>query len=261
MPEEKIVDAIPQETTVEDATPQPIQEDATPIEVPQEEFNFELDYNHEKKVIKSKDELKDLAEKGLNLDKVREKLTQKDTENESLKSRLIEIEAQQLADNEGLELPDAKTKVMEKYEYQSLKAEKQSETETQTTEQRAVENRKSAVLALYGKYPDIKAEDIPLDKILSEWKNGTPEAFITVYEKHLSDTKVKTLEDKVAELEKQLNIDKVNKENAQTAVGSVTGGGATEDTEFTEETLETMTAQELAKDANWGKVKKLFKMK
>lgn len=63
----------------------------------------------------------------------------------------------------------------------------------------------------------------------------------------------------IKQLKSKLSAQEVNKINAESSTGSVTGNGATKDIELTPELINSMSPKELA--GRWQEVRKVFKMK
>lgn len=254
------VATIPQET----AQTEQVQEETTPVEQVKEEIfkPVTVKFNKKEMLIDSEDKARELIQKGLLFD-----TKQKDLEDLPLTRSELEKERQEkldykikydaiaLAEEKGWTIEDAVDYLSVKYKANTLETKHTAEVQKQQGNAKLQKD----VEEVFETYPDIKAEDLSIPEITDMYSKGTP--LITAYELHLANTEKKTLQDKVAELEQKLNIQTANEENAQSAVGSVTGGGETANTELTEEDIEKMSASELAKPKNWERAKKLFNMK
>jgi len=216
---------------------------------------IKVKYNHEELELPH-DEATALIQKGMNYDKIKEKLDtlsnskalkilndrakklgiDADTLAERLDKNISESEVKELADAKGYSEEDARL-IMEAEEIKKQNAESaekarlQAERDAQITAQAETFNQK---------YPDINVEkDLP-GEVVDLWINQKI-PLIVAYKAYLADNMPETKKEIKAMQED------VNKENAKASMGDVLSKGDSEVKEFTAETVKSMTSEQRRK--------------
>lgn len=213
----------------------------------QPQAEIEIKYNHEVKKI-SLDEAKTLAQKGLNYDKVVEKLTtfENDEAIKWLNAKASEYgvspkdlvkkwdedltakKVGELAEAQGIPEDIAKELLEAKKEATLTKKERDDLKEKLQQQERIdhqIEQFKTA-------YPDVDLNKIPDEVLILSRDEGIP--LKVAYKAYLADVLAK----EKTELEQQLNIKQVNDANAESSMGSVASSGDTQNAELTMKTIE-----------------------
>lgn len=223
------------ESVTEDVTPQ---ENTTQEEVTETPFKLKIKYNHEEQEL-DEEKARELAQKGMNYDKVFEEystLKNKVTEYDDIPVSDLKATAQALGMTVKDYLEYTKNfadeaniqKIADTYEVDYTVAKAIYETQkpkAQSVEQpEPIQDRlETDIHELYKAYPEVTEDDIKA--IMDDYNSGVPmiKAF-EAYNLKQENEKTKT---RLSELEKQLSTKKVNEENSNAAVGSLTGGGDT----------------------------------
>jgi hypothetical protein len=222
---------------------------------------IKVKYNHEEKELPI-DEVKVLAQKGMNYDKLSEKL-QKYESDPGLKwlnekaaqfgvsvpdliakwdSDLAARQASEIAEAKGIpedvahELLQIKTeRDLTKQELEVLRAYKE--------EQERIDNQ---IKEFQKAYPDVPLDKIPEQVIETAKSEGV--SLKVAYKAYLADV----LAEEKKKLEEQLNVKKVNDENAATSMGSAKSTGDSNTVELTLDVIKSMTSEQ--RKANMGRI-------
>lgn len=232
----------------ENPTPTDPPKPADPAPEPQK---IKIKFNHEEKEILL-DEAVQLAQKGLNYDKVTEKLKSLESnpalsfvEQQAKKYDLtteqyIEAVRQQEEQARLDELvqqnipEDVAKEIMENRKFrEQWESEKQGKAKE--------EAQKADALAFISAYPDVKFTDLP-ESVLAEVDKG--KSLVDAYRAYENQQ----LREQVAKLNESLGIQKKNAENAQVSTGSVTGQGNPQTGFFTADQVKAMSQSEVAKN-------------
>ena len=181
-------------------------------------------YNH-KDVELNRNEAVELAQKGLNYDKLSQRL-----------DAAGEVEDLSYLDNLVISLGFESRKELA----DALK----NEAESLSSEDKPSED--DGLFSFFEKYPQVNASDIPED-VISEYAKGVP--LISAYEKHTRDIEVDSLKKELDQLREKQRIIDANSSNSQSSAGSVTvGGNAAAGEFFTENELGTLPGDVLKKN-------------
>lgn len=178
--------------------------------------DLEVKFLHDTKALKDipRDELKAYVQKGMNHDRIQDKLN---TANETIN------DFKDIADMFDMDVNSIIDTL--KTQYYSNKAEKEGR-KLEDVKREYESNKKDRNTKMFDsfidKYPDIKTEDIP-QSVMDSVKEGAN--LVTEYEKYLKneesaskDSKINELEAKLAEFEKKLNTQTQNKKVKQKGV-------------------------------------------
>jgi hypothetical protein len=191
--------------------------------------DMEVKFLHEVKALKDipREELQSYVQKGMNHDRIQEKLNTAYDQIESFKD---------VADMFEMDLPS----VIETLKNQYFTNKAETEGRQVTDVKREYEgNKKDRSAKMYDrfltKYPDIKTEDIP-QEVLQSVKEG--EDLVKAYDKYTGDAKVKakdteidTLKAQVEELQKKLGVKDQNTKVKKKAVVKKTSDSSGIDTD------------------------------
>lgn len=224
---------------------------------------IKVKFNHEEKEI-SLDEAREYAQKGMNYDKVTEKLQQLQND-----PRITLID--RLANQAGVSTEDYLQAVEEQTRQSQIEelaeqngipdhlAEQLLEltnfkksVEAERTQKQKDAHLQNEINQFVNMHPDVKADQIPAE-VWQEVNSG--KSLLDAYAKHENNI----LKQQISEYEKKLNISNSNARNAAASTGSVTGQGVVHGSVLTEEMIADMHPSELAK--RWNEVKKVLNMK
>jgi hypothetical protein len=221
-------------------------------ELSQAEKDF-LEVQYNKEVIRlDKEKAKEYAQKGMNYDKVKERLSSLEndprlafvdsqakkyglTADEYLRAvaeQQVADEIEQLADEKGLPEDVAR----ELYESKKFREQYMQQQQQQTFQQKQQQMMQEFITA----YPEVKAESIP-QEVWQLYENGVD--LVSAYARHES----KLLRQQLAELKE---AKKVNQENELASTGSIKGQGSPQNLTFTREQVERMTPEQAYKNYN-----------
>lgn len=170
--------------------------------------DLEVKFLHETKTLKDipKDELKQYIQKGMNYDRVQEKL--------NINNEIIE-EFKEVSQMFGMEV----NKVIDtlKEQYFTNKAEQEGR-KVEDVKREYDSNKRSRYDKMFNrfldKYPNVKTDEIP-SEVMQSVKEGSD--LLTEYEKHINnqniktkDNEISTLMKKIEDLEKKLNTQTQN---------------------------------------------------
>lgn len=113
--------------------------------------------------------------------------------------------------------------------------------ESKEQQDKAKDKQASDFKAFYEAYPTIDAKDVP-QSVWTEYANGKD--LVDSYARHENAS----LKQKLADLEKQKQVEQQNKENAEAATGSVVGQGSAIVANFTREQVEAMSKEDMKKN-------------
>lgn len=202
--------------------------------VTQPEATIKVKYNKEEREIPVS-EAAVLAQKGMNYDKVMSKLQEYEEQLKGYKQKESQAELntkiKQLTES-GLDEAIAKRLV----ESES----KSTITEQELNQLRAQVFADNQVRTFATERPDVDLSKIPADVIEAARKSGNLLKEYNAWESGLLRTKI-------AELEKELGVKKVNDDNSASSMGSAESKGSTAPTEITEETIKKMTSEQRRK--------------
>ena len=208
------------------------------VETPQAETTaaeqqmIKLKYNHEEKDY-SIDQVREYAQKGMNYDKVQEKLKALESD-----PRLSFVESQAKKNNmnveqylEAVAKEEERSRINEianqkgipedvaKELYESKKFREDYKKEQQTSKQKAKADKD--LDAFVKKHPGIKGEDVP-QEVWAAWNNGeNGKSLVDAYALHENSV----LREKLAKFESGEAVQQQNAANAEASTGSVTGNG------------------------------------
>lgn len=114
------------------------------------------------------------------------------------------------------------------------------------------ERQQEEIEHFFQSFPEVKADMVP-DEVWAEFNQGG--SLVNSYKDHL----LKDQETQIADLQRQLAIEKQNNDNAASTPGSLKGRGSETEKLFTAEEIEEMSTEEIAK--NWDKVQKSLNQK
>lgn len=222
---------------------------------------IKVKYNHEEKELPI-DEVRVLAQKGMNYDKLSEKLQKYESDpglkwlNEKAAQFGVSVpdliakwdadlaakQASEIAEANGIpedvahELLKIKNeRDMTKKELEALKAYKE--------EQERIDNQ---IKEFQKAYPDVPLDKIPEQVIETAKSEGV--SLKVAYKAYLADV----LAEEKKKLEEQLNVKKVNDENAATSMGSAKSTGDSNAVELTLDVIKSMTSEQ--RKANMGRI-------
>jgi hypothetical protein len=208
-----------------------------------------IKFNHEEKEL-TVDEAALLAQKGMNYDKVYERMNalQNDpalafvesmakkynmSPEEYVTAAQKQLEQQELDSLVQQNIPEEYAKEM----LESRKFRQQSEQEKQS--KKAEEDKKSELAEFVKAYPGIKPEDIPQ----SVWDDvGKGLKMIDAYTRHENQS----LKSEIAKLNEKLNINAANEQNTKSSTGSIKGDGKLPQGFYSREQVAAMSQSEIA---------------
>ncbi len=224
---------------------------------------FKMKYNHEDIEV-SMDEARALAQKGKNYDKVQEKLSalesspqMKFVESQAKKNNMsiedylgavaqqeVTSEIAAIAEKEEVSVDIAKKL------YDGIKLKKENEVNVQSAKAKKLED--DHINEFVKLHPDVK--EISTDVWVKYNEGGI--SLVDAYNNLTKDSRISSLETELAALREQSGIQTKNTENSESATGSVTGNGETENL-FSREQVKNMSRDEVKK--NFEKVTKSMK--
>lgn len=262
-PEAVEVLAQPEAKAPEQEASQPIAEGSVEkVTTEASQPKFVAKYNKEEREFGSWDEARPFVEKGMNYDKLKERLGTTESELESLKKPLSAIaqklgkdpkevseifakqwqaaEDAKLAKAQGKPVQDV-TAMREAQEAKEAAEAKARELETaEQTRQRQIQE----TVDFNKTYPGIDIQKLP-DEVIREWiDNGKP--LVDVYRVHSygeKEAEIQALKERIATMEQKEAAAKINAENADTAPGKL-GSGEPADKPLTLADLDNLTPDE-----------------
>lgn len=170
-------------------------------------FTLKVKYNHNEMEL-DEEKARELAQKGLNYDKVKSELDRiKGLEDEK---KLLE-QSEKYFEDKGEIITDENLRLTA---YKAVKDKEQAE---------ALETQKQK---LFAKYEGLKDTDITPDVIDAFLKDGT--SFVSTFELNVEKAAKAKLEAELKALKEAAEIEAKNKENEMSAMGSAGGGGGIE---------------------------------
>jgi len=217
---------------------------------------FKVKFNHEEKEI-TVDEAREYAQKGMNYDKVMEKLqalesnpSLKFVETQAKKNNMttdeyLDAVAKEEVKNEIARIVEAEgvSETVAKKLYDATKLEEKTIADTKTAKEK--EKQDAYLSDFVKKYPDVK--EVP-QEVWDRFAKGDI-SLVDAYANTTMQSELQELKDKLAKYESKEETDTKNTENAEASTGSVTGNGTAEHL-YTREQVSNMTREEVNKNYN-----------
>lgn len=229
----------PEETpSVQEKAPEP---EAPKTEEQQSDTDQYLELKHLDEVRKvSKDEAKVLAQKGMDYDRIRNKLDEAANANAKLKvyedflneikgdfnsveDLMTDTRAKILADKEKISYDDAVSKVKAANQQAEQKAQEQKPTPL-SGEDYIQQMKQRSYTAFAQMHPEILPKDIPME--VWEDVNTNTYNLVTSYEKYMTKSELATTKTELANMKAEIEALKQNKQNEEKAVGSLKTSGS-----------------------------------
>lgn len=220
----------------------------------EQEAFLKIKYNKEE-IALDEEKTRELAQKGMNYDKVQERLKQLESDP---RLSFVEKQAQKYGFEDigdylkAVEQAEEQERIRELAEKEGISSElaerlhkletKEQQRERQAKEYEAQKAKESNYKEFLETYPDVKPEDIP-QSVWQEFEKG--KSLVDAYAKHENQL----LKTKLSEIEKSKEIQAKNEENAQSSTGSLGKEGSNKLPFFTKEQVEKMTPDQVNK--NW----------
>lgn len=253
--EEEVIEPEVVEETAED------QQQTEGMTEAEKEAFLKIKYNKEE-IELDKEKAAELAQKGMNYDKVKEKLDSLEND-----PRLSFVEQQakkydmsteqyleavrQAEEQEQLNDLVQKHGVTEELAKEMMESRKFRETyENEKREREQAEQREQDYQAFLETFPDAKPEDIP-ESVWQEVEQG--KSLVDAYTRHENQQ----LKEQLEQLKEKQEIEKQNEENAESSTGSLTGKGEGKQPYFTREQVAKMSTEEVNK--NWKTINESMK--
>ncbi len=189
--------------------------------------DLEVKFLHETKALKDipRDELQSYVQKGMNHDRIQEKLNSAYDQIESFKD---------VADMFEMDLPTVIQTLKDQYFTNKAESESRQVDDVKREYESTKKDRNSKMYERFlTKYPDIKTDDIP-QEVLQSVKQG--DDLVKAYDKHVNDNKFKekesevdSLKSQVEELQKQLGVKKQNTKTKKKSVVKKTSSSSVVD--------------------------------
>ena len=229
----------PEETpSVQEKAPEP---EAPKTEEQQPDTDQYLELKHLDEVRKvSKDEAKVLAQKGMDYDRIRNKLDEASNANAKLKvyedflneikgdfnsveDLMTDTRAKILADKEKISYDDAVAKVKAANQQAEQKAQEQKQAQL-SGEDYIQQMKQRSYAAFAKKHPEILPKDIPME-VWEDVNTNTYNLEVS-YEKYTTRNELTSTKTELANMKAEIEALKQNKQNEEKAVGSLKTAGS-----------------------------------
>ena len=254
MSEENVVveEAQPQVEATETTEQAVVETETTPEPVAE---MFKVKFNHEEKEI-TVDEAREYAQKGMNYDKVMEKLqalesspSLKFVERQAKKNNMgiedyLDAVAKEEVNSEIAKIAEAEgvsQTVAEKL-YKATQLEKKVVDDTKTAKQK--EKQDKHMSDFIEKFPEVKTVD---PEVWERYNKGDI-SLVDAYSNTSLKSEVETLRAELAKYKGQEEVSNKNTENAGASTGSVTGNGSTGETLLSVDQVRSMNENEVSKN-------------